>query len=52
MLCQFLAYSITFQSCIYAHIAVSIFFFVIGDYKILSRVPCALQKTLVYLFYI
>ena len=42
---------------IYVHVCVHIFFFrlfsIIGYYKILSVVPCAIQKVLVgYLFYI
>ena len=52
MLCQFQAYNKVIQSYIHIYPFFFRFFSHIGYYRILSRVPCALQQVLVdYLFY-
>ena len=53
MLCQFQVYSKVIQLCIYIYLFFFRFFFHIGYYRVLSRVPCAIQQVLVdYLLYI
>ena len=53
MLCQFLLYSKMNQLYIYIYPLFFRFFFHIGHYRVLSRVPCAIQQVLnSYLFYI
>ena len=50
MSCEFQVYDIVF---LYIHIFYFILFFLIGYYKILSIVPCAMQYILVgYIFYV
>ena len=53
MLCLFQGYSKVIQLYIYIYSFFFRFFSHIGYYRILSRVPCAVQQALVgYLFYI
>ena len=53
MLCQFQVYSIVNQLYIYIYPLCFRFFSHIGHYRVLSRVPCAIQQVLIsYLFYI
>ena len=53
MLCSFLLYSRLSQLHIYIYPLFFRFFSHIGHYRVLSRVPCAIQQVLVsYLFYV
>ena len=52
MLCQFLLYNKVNQVCIYKHPLFFRFCSHIGQYRVLRRVPRAIQQVLSYLFYI
>ena len=53
MLCQFQVYSKVNQSCMYIYPLFFRFFSHTGDYRVLSRVPCAIPQVLIsYLFYV
>ena len=47
MLCQFQVYSKVIQLYIYIHLFFFKFFFHLGYYTVLSRVPCAIRQVLV-----